>query len=129
MQKRVAVIHQRLSPDPSRWVERIDAAPVVEAKALVTELHEKAAYMRKGLTDIGFDLGDSNTHIMPVMIRDETKAMFTHMALFENGVLMVPIMYPAVKQGEERLLDSLADPKSLSTWQQTPCPPGRQHPL
>jgi glycine C-acetyltransferase len=70
---------------------------------LVNELHEKAAYMRKGLTDIGFDLGDSNSHIMPIMIRDETKAMFTHVALLENGVLMVPIMYPAVKEGEERL--------------------------
>jgi glycine C-acetyltransferase len=74
-----------------------------DGEALVRELHEKADYMRKGLTDIGFDLGDSNTHIMPVMIRDETKAMLLHMALLENGVLMVPIMYPAVKQGEERL--------------------------
>jgi 8-amino-7-oxononanoate synthase len=74
-----------------------------DGEALVNELHEKAAYMRKGLTDIGFDLGDSDSHIMPIMIRDETKAMFTHVALLENGVLMVPIMYPAVKEGEERL--------------------------
>jgi len=74
-----------------------------DGEALVQELHEKASYMRKGLTDIGFDLGDSNTHIMPIMIREETKAMFTHVALLENGVLMVPIMYPAVKEGEERL--------------------------
>ncbi|MDH3844612.1 MAG: aminotransferase class I/II-fold pyridoxal phosphate-dependent enzyme, partial [Myxococcales bacterium] len=74
-----------------------------DGEALVSELHEKASYMRKGLTDIGFDLGDSNTHIMPVMIHDETKAMLLHVALLENGVLMVPIMYPAVKQGEERL--------------------------
>jgi len=74
-----------------------------DGEAMVRELHEKAAYMRKGLTDIGFDLGHSNSHIMPIMIRDETKAMFTHVALLENGVLMVPIMYPAVKEGEERL--------------------------
>lgn len=74
-----------------------------DGPALVQELHEKAAYMRKGLTEIGFDLGHSNTHIMPIMIRDETKAMFTHVALLENGVLMVPIMYPAVKEGQERL--------------------------
>jgi 8-amino-7-oxononanoate synthase len=74
-----------------------------DGEALVNELHEKSAYMRKGLVDIGFDLGDSNSHIMPIMIRDETKAMFTHVALLENGVLMVPIMYPAVKEGQERL--------------------------
>ena len=59
----------------------------------------KSDYMRKGLTEIGFDLGDSNTHIMPIMIRDETKAMFTHVALLENGTLMVPIMYPCRQRG------------------------------
>jgi glycine C-acetyltransferase len=74
-----------------------------EGEALVQELHEKAAYMRKGLTDIGFDLAKSNTHIMPVMCRDERKALFMHIGLLESGVLMVPITYPGVKKGEERL--------------------------
>lgn len=70
---------------------------------LVSELHQKADYMRSKLTDIGFDLGASNTHIMPVMCRDERKTLFMHTALLECGVLMVPIVYPAVKHGEERL--------------------------
>lgn len=74
-----------------------------DGEAMVQELHEKSDYMRRGLTDLGFDLGASDTHIMPIMIRDEMKAMMMHVALLENGVLMVPIMYPAVKQGEERL--------------------------
>lgn len=74
-----------------------------EGEALVDELHEKAAYMRKSLTQIGFDLGKSDTHIMPVMCRDERKALFMHLALLENGIHMVPITYPGVKQGEERL--------------------------
>ncbi|MGB5809216.1 MAG: pyridoxal phosphate-dependent aminotransferase family protein [Polyangiales bacterium] len=74
-----------------------------DGEALVKELHEKSDYMRRGLVDIGFDLGDSDSHIMPIMIRDEMKAMMMHVALLENGVLMVPIMYPAVKTGEERL--------------------------
>ena len=76
---------------------------VEDGEALVAELHEKAEYMRRGLQQVGFDLGESNTHIMPVMCRDETKALFMHIALLENGVLMVPITYPAVKKGEERL--------------------------
>jgi len=59
--------------------------------------------MRGKLTEIGFDLGASNTHIMPVMCRDERKTLFMHIALLECGVLMVPIIYPAVKNGEERL--------------------------
>ncbi len=71
--------------------------------ALVSELHQKAGYMRSKLTEAGFDLGASTTHIMPVMCRDERKTLFMHIALFECGVLMVPITYPGVKLGEERL--------------------------
>ncbi len=74
-----------------------------DGPSLVAELHQKAEYTRKALTDIGFDLGHSNTHIMPVMCRDERKAMFMHLAMMESGVMMVPITYPGVKQGEERL--------------------------
>jgi 8-amino-7-oxononanoate synthase len=74
-----------------------------EGPALVAELHEKSAYMRKGLTQIGFDLGKSNTHIMPPLCRDENKVLFMHLALLENGVMMVPLVYPSVKRGDERL--------------------------
>ncbi|MGB0678457.1 MAG: aminotransferase class I/II-fold pyridoxal phosphate-dependent enzyme, partial [Polyangiales bacterium] len=74
-----------------------------DGAALVAELHEKSDYMRRGLTELGFDLGKSNTHIMPVMCRDERKTLFIHIGLLEAGVLMVPITYPAVRQGEERL--------------------------
>ena len=75
----------------------------LEGPALVKELHQKAGYMRSQLTSIGFDLGASNTHIMPVMCREERKTLFMHVALLECGVMMVPITYPAVKHGEERL--------------------------
>lgn len=74
-----------------------------EGPALVEELHEKSAYMRKNLLEIGFDLGKSDTHIMPIMCRDERKALFMHHAMYESGVMMVPITYPGVKKGEERL--------------------------
>ncbi len=70
---------------------------------MVTELHQKASYMRNKLKEAGFDLGASNTHIMPVYCREERKTLFMHVALLENGVLMVPIVYPGAKIGEERL--------------------------
>ncbi len=74
-----------------------------EGPALVQELHEKSAYMRKNLLQLGFDLGKSDTHIMPVMCRDRRKALFMHVALLESGVFMIPIIYPGCKEGEERL--------------------------
>ncbi|MFK7992115.1 MAG: aminotransferase class I/II-fold pyridoxal phosphate-dependent enzyme [Sandaracinaceae bacterium] len=72
-------------------------------EGLRQELDEKAEYFRSRLLEIGFDLGKSDTHIMPVMCGDERKALFMHVALMENGVMMVPITYPGVKKGQERL--------------------------
>ena len=74
-----------------------------DGPALVRELHQKAGYFRSKLTEAGFDLGASNTHIMPVMCREERKTLFMHVALLECGVMMVPLTYPSVKTGEERL--------------------------
>ena len=70
---------------------------------LVAELHQKSHYFRSKLLEVGFDLGASNTHIMPVMCREERKTLFLHVALLECGILMVPLCYPSVKLGEERL--------------------------
>ena len=74
-----------------------------DGPAMVKELHQKSEYFRSKLNEAGFELGTSNTHIMPVMCREERKTLFMHVALLECGVLMVPITYPAVKNGEERL--------------------------
>jgi 8-amino-7-oxononanoate synthase len=74
-----------------------------EGKELVGELHQKADYFRSKLTSSGFDLGVSKTHIMPIMCREERKTLFMHVAMLECGVLMVPLTYPSVKYGEERL--------------------------
>ncbi len=74
-----------------------------DGETLVGELHDNAHYMRSSLVELGFDLGDSNSHIMPIMCRDERKALFMHLALLESGVHLVPLTYPSVKEGQERL--------------------------
>ncbi len=76
---------------------------IEDGPKLVAELHQKAHYMRDSLVRAGFDLGASSTHIMPIMCREERTTLFMHVALLECGVLLVPITYPAVKHGEERL--------------------------
>jgi glycine C-acetyltransferase len=74
-----------------------------DGEKLVAELHQKARYFRGKLVEAGFDLGASSTHIMPVMCREERKTLFMHVAMLECGVMMVPLVYPSVKTGEERL--------------------------
>ena len=75
-----------------------------DGEKLVAELHQKAHYFRDGLTRAGFDLGASNTHIMPVMCREERKALLrAHRAPRVRHPGWCPLVYPSVKQGEERL--------------------------
>ena len=74
-----------------------------DGAAFVAELQQKSQYFRGKLVGAGFDLGASNTHIMPVMCREERKTLFMHIAMLECGVMMVPLVYPSVKYGEERL--------------------------
>jgi glycine C-acetyltransferase len=74
-----------------------------DGPAMVKELHQKSEYFRGKLKEAGFELGTSNTHIMPVMCREERKTLFMHVAMLECGVMMVPLTYPSVKTGEERL--------------------------
>jgi glycine C-acetyltransferase len=88
---------------------------------LVAELHRKSTHLRARLTELGIDLGDSQAHIMPVLVRNEELAFALHFALYERGFYLVPLTYPAVRQGQERLrlnvtsghtyaeLDALAD--------------------
>lgn len=67
-------------------------------------LEENAAYFRSGLVELGLDIGESTTHITPIMVRDEKKALEAAAYLFHGGgVIMIPFVYPGVPKGTERL--------------------------
>ena len=52
---------------------------------------------------IGFDTGQSQTPITPVMLFNEDLArQFSH-KLFEQGVFATPIVFPMVAQGKARI--------------------------
>lgn len=60
-------------------------------------------YFKKALRELGFNYGDSETPIVPIIVGDSEKTMYLSQKLFENGVLMLPMIYPAVANGQERL--------------------------
>ena len=67
-------------------------------------LDDNTAYFRSGLLELGVDLGESTTHITPIMIRDEMQTMKAAAHLFHGaGVIMMPFVHPGVPQGTERL--------------------------
>lgn len=94
------------------------AAPIVtgvsRAIALVDEephwqkkLWENIEYYRKGLQDIGLDVGTTKSAIIPVKIGDIQKNCEAGKLLLENGIYTNPIMYPAVSMKDSRIRMSL----------------------
>ena len=72
-----------------------------------TELHDKlwenGDYLKKGLKDLGFDIGNSETHITPCIIGDEKKAQEFSKRLKEEGVYAKSIVFPTVPRGTGRV--------------------------
>ncbi|MEZ0396563.1 MAG: aminotransferase class I/II-fold pyridoxal phosphate-dependent enzyme [Anaerolineales bacterium] len=74
-----------------------------ERVARLTQIAEK---MRKGYRELGFNIGNSTTPIIPIIIGDDTKVLLFWKALFENGVFVNPVLSPAVPQGMQLLRTS-----------------------
>lgn len=64
---------------------------------------ENAEYFRNKLKENGFDAGNSQTQIVPIMVGDEKKAMKASELLLENGVFIPAARWPAVPQKQARL--------------------------
>lgn len=87
-----------------------DAAAVIEgvkilsqSNALVKKLWDNARYVREGFTKLGFDTGNTQTPITPVMLGDEHLAKEFSAKLFTNDVFATPIKYPMVALGKARI--------------------------
>ena len=59
--------------------------------------------MRAGLQEIGFDILNSETHIIPIFIGDEEKSIQMSRLLFDMGILAPAMKYPAVAVGKSRI--------------------------
>ena len=60
------------------------------------KLWENTHYALKAFRDLGFEIGNTETPIIPLFIRDNEKTfILTHM-LFEEGVFVTPVIAPAV---------------------------------
>jgi 8-amino-7-oxononanoate synthase len=63
--------------------------------------------MKQGLRDLGFNLGDSETPILPVYCRDLMIAFRICKRLQEEGLFVNPVVSPAVAPGQELIRISL----------------------
>ncbi|HYM12850.1 MAG TPA: glycine C-acetyltransferase [Bryobacterales bacterium] len=70
---------------------------------LIERLWENTRFFKKGLTQLGFNTGLSETPITPVMIGDAALAFQFSRELFEAGVFATGIGFPTVPQGKARI--------------------------
>ncbi|MDN4594268.1 8-amino-7-oxononanoate synthase [Polycladomyces subterraneus] len=80
---------------------------VREAGDRRTALHRKATRFRNRLKALGFNVGPSETQIVPLIVGDVHATVKLSQSLMESGVLAVPIRPPTVPEGTARLRFSL----------------------
>ncbi len=62
--------------------------------------------MRAGFSQLGFNIGNSITPVVPIIIGSDDKTFITWKMLFENGVFVNPVISPAVTPGRQLLRTS-----------------------
>ncbi len=70
---------------------------------LLKQLWENTRYFKDGMSSLGFDIGHSETPIIPVMLGDEKLTQNFEERLFEEKIFTHPIVYPTVPRGKARL--------------------------
>ncbi|MBU1094793.1 MAG: glycine C-acetyltransferase [Firmicutes bacterium] len=89
---------------PSAVAAIIEAFHMLEESTEHTDrLWDNARYFKKQLVEYGFDIGNSETPITPIMIGEESKTMEFSRNLLKNGVYVSGIIFPTVPKGKGRI--------------------------
>ncbi len=82
----------------------IKAVDILAASTeLVDRLWDNTRYFKGKMKELGFDIGQSQTPITPVMLGDAHLAQEFSRRLFEEGVFAQAIGYPTVPRGQARI--------------------------
>lgn len=88
-------------PDTAACIEAVNI--LADSTELVDRLWHNAGIFRKGMQEMGFNTGFSQTPIVPVMLGEAPLAQKFSRRLFEEGVFAMAIGYPTVPQGKARI--------------------------
>lgn len=88
-------------PDVAACIAAIDILQQTDEP--VRKLWENANYFKRQMSELGFDLGGSETPITPVMFGEEKVAWDVSKRLFEEGIFATAIAFPTVPRGKARL--------------------------
>jgi glycine C-acetyltransferase len=92
------------SAPPAVAAACIAALDVMEAEPdRLQRLWDRTRFFKDGLHALGFDTGQSETPITPVVAGEETKAVELSALLWDEGVFTPAIVYPTVAKGQSRV--------------------------
>jgi 8-amino-7-oxononanoate synthase len=95
------------APPPASVASVLKAIEIIEREPERRQrLWDNTRFMAAGLKGLGFDTGDSDTPVIPVMVRDDQLAFVMAKRLQEEGVFVNPVIAPAVPPGEAILRTS-----------------------
>jgi glycine C-acetyltransferase len=82
----------------------IAAIDVLESEPWhVQTLWDNTRYFRKALQNLGFNTGNSQTPIIPVIVGESGAAKKLSSLLYQEGVFALPIVYPMVAANQARI--------------------------
>ncbi|MEH7461381.1 glycine C-acetyltransferase [Bacillus thuringiensis] len=76
---------------------------LMESTELHDRLWENGRYLKQGLKELGFNIGESETPITPCIIGDEVLTQQFSQRLNEEGVYAKSIVFPTVQKGTGRV--------------------------
>jgi 8-amino-7-oxononanoate synthase len=85
------------SPTPASCAAALASLDILESKPeMIEKLIANADYMRKGFKELGFNIFESKTAIVPVIIGDMEKAIYFWRKLYDQGVFVNAFIPPGV---------------------------------
>jgi 8-amino-7-oxononanoate synthase len=95
------------SPTPASVAAAMAALEILEAEPeRVTKLIKNADKMRKGFSELGFNIIDGRTAIVPVIVGDDETAFKMWRMLYDAGVFVNVFISPGVPQGRQMMRTS-----------------------
>ena len=77
---------------------------VIESEPeLIAQLQKNIKQFREGLQGLGYNTGNSETAIVPIMVGEEERTLDLCKEVNRKGVFICPILFPAVPKGTDRL--------------------------
>jgi 8-amino-7-oxononanoate synthase len=80
------------------------AVSVIETEPEIREnLWRNTQFLRENILSLGFDIGPTETPIIPLIVGDDFRTLFFWKRLFDEGLFTNCVLAPGVQEGQQRI--------------------------